>query len=144
MSGSRVDTDVLSAIMRKERHPAVQSWYNEYFHRRDRYLSSITFGEIRYGLLHLPEGAKRRELEREFETHVVTRFRSRMLPVTAAIAERWASFRDLRDRQGRPLSATDGLIAATAFEHNLTMVTGNVKDFQDLGLTIVNPFEFER
>ena len=85
MSGSLVDTDVLSAIMRKERHPAVQSWYNEYFHRRDCYLSSITFGEIRYGLLRIPEGAKRRELEREFESHVVTRFRSRMLPVTAAL-----------------------------------------------------------
>lgn len=51
-------------------------------------------------------------------------------------------FRDLRERRGRPISATDGLLAATAFEHNLAMVTRNVKDFEGLGLTIVNPFEF--
>jgi predicted nucleic acid-binding protein len=47
----------------------------------------------------------------------------------------------LRQLMGRPLQAPDGMIAATALEHGLTVVTRNVKDFDGLGVTILSPWE---
>lgn len=48
-----------------------------------------------------------------------------------------------RQLKGRPLGVLDGQIAATAFEHGLTVVTRNIKDFEDLGVPILNPWEAE-
>ncbi len=60
--------------------------------------------------------------------------------MTLAIAERWGAFEGARQLRGRPLNTADGMIAATAWEHGLTLVSRNVKGFQDLGLSIPNPW----
>jgi toxin FitB len=62
------------------------------------------------------------------------------LPVTRAIAERWGVLDGERQLAGRPLNIADGLIAATALEHALTLVTRNVKDFTGLGLVPLDPW----
>ena len=58
-----------------------------------------------------------------------------------AIAARWGRLDGMRQLSGRPLGAPDGMIAATALEHDLTIVTRNVKDFAGLGVTIFNPWD---
>ena len=68
-------------------------------------------------------------------------FRNRILPVTENIAERWGKLAGEQRRRGRQLTMAGGLIAATALEHGLTLVTRNVKDFESLGLTIINPWK---
>jgi predicted nucleic acid-binding protein len=68
-------------------------------------------------------------------------FANRLLPVTDAIAERWAVLSAQMQRRSTPLAAIDGLIAATALEPGLTMATRNVKDFFGLSLQIFNPWE---
>jgi predicted nucleic acid-binding protein len=68
-------------------------------------------------------------------------FQERILPVTQTIAERLGRLAGERDLAGSPLPISDGLIAATALEHDLTLVTRNLKHFDDLGLRIVNPWE---
>lgn len=68
-------------------------------------------------------------------------FADRVLPVTQAIAERWGVLDGQRQAAGRPLSVPDGMIAATALEHGLTLVTRNVKDFAGLGVGVFNPWD---
>lgn len=92
----------------------------------------------------MPAGARKTRIREWLELEVMDWFAGRILPVTAAVALRWGRLAAARRRQGHALHPADGLIAATALEHGLVLVTRNVKDFQDLGLTIVNPFEFER
>ena len=66
-------------------------------------------------------------------------FAGRIPPVSEEVSERWGILEGQCQLKGRTLSAPDGLIAATALEHNLTVVTRNVKDFSGLGIEIVNP-----
>ena len=68
-------------------------------------------------------------------------FAGRILPMTQAIAERWGVLEGQRQLAGRPLNVPDCMIAATALEHGLTLVTRNVKDFADLGVVLLNPWE---
>jgi hypothetical protein len=77
-------------------------------------------------------------LEKSISAQVPLWFEGRILPVTLAIAERWGELDGIRQLAGRPLNAPEGMIAATALEHHLTMVTRNVKDFAGLGVALIN------
>jgi predicted nucleic acid-binding protein len=88
----------------------------------------------------MPESRRRGQLEEWLETALLPLFAGRVLPVTREIAERWGKLDGTRQLMGRPLNAPDGMIAATALEHGLTVVTRNVKDFEGLGVTILNPW----
>ena len=76
-----------------------------------------------------------------FQTELLTWFRDRVLPVTQSIADRWGALDGQRQLKGTPLNTADGMIAATALEHNLTLVTRNVKDFAALGNDVFNPWD---
>jgi toxin FitB len=65
----------------------------------------------------------------------------RALPVTLYIAERWGDLSAQLKLKGRQRPVVDAVIAATAFKHDLVLVTRNVKDYEDLGITILNPWE---
>ncbi len=67
-------------------------------------------------------------------------FQDRILPVTLMIAERWGVLDGERQLAGRPMNIADGMIAATALEHDLTVVTRNVKDFAGLGVAVFSPW----
>jgi len=68
-------------------------------------------------------------------------FEGRILPVDAPVADRWGVLRAHAQLKGRPLSVVDALLAATAFQHGLTLVSRNVNDFAVTGLALVNPWE---
>jgi predicted nucleic acid-binding protein len=106
----------------------------------DLYLSVITLGEILYGVALLEAGARRRELERYYR-RLEAAFGDRVLPVSAEIAENWARMRADRRTAGRPLALADGLIAATALVHDLTLWTRNMDDFRETGARLLNPWE---
>jgi predicted nucleic acid-binding protein len=105
------------------------------------YLSAITVGELHKGVNLLPPGKRRTQLEDWFDNDLIPRFSDRILPVTPAIGRLWGSLAAGRQLAGRPLAMADGLIAATALEHHLTVVTRNVKDFAGLGVTLLNPWD---
>jgi len=65
----------------------------------------------------------------------------RILPVDLETVGVWAEISTKADRSGRPLSVIDGLIAATAMRHGLTLVTRNARDFEATGVLLVNPWK---
>jgi predicted nucleic acid-binding protein len=101
----------------------------------------VSFGEFRKGITMQAPGKRRDELETWLETDILTMFSGRILPITRSIAERWGVLEGQREQMGRPLHVPDGQIAATALEHGLTLVTRNTKDFDALGINLLNPWE---
>jgi predicted nucleic acid-binding protein len=104
------------------------------------YLSVLTLGEIRKGLAGLTQGRRRTRLETWLEVELRARFAGRILPIDAAVADRWGLIAAGAKRQGKTLSAIDGLLAATALHHNLTIVSRNVSDFADARVQVLNPW----
>ena len=88
-----------------------------------------------------PQAAAVPELETWFHTDLLVWFRNRILPVTHAVADRWGVLDGQCQLRGTPLNTADGMIAATAIEHGLTVVKRNAKDFAGLGVDIFNPWE---
>ncbi len=135
-----IDTNVLSELRRKQPHANVVAWLQQR-PRQSLYLSVLTLGEIRKGIERMadPQDASRRTILLDWlEQELPTYFLGRLLPVDAQVADRWGR---LQSDAGRPLPAIDGLLAATALQHNLTLVTRNVKDFAGFNLEIINPWD---
>ncbi len=97
--------------------------------------------ELRYGTERLPQGARRRRLVSWLTDDLPQRFGARMLAVDAEIADRCGRLMAWIKSSGREIGAMDALIAATADRHDLSVVTRNIKDFKDIGLKLVNPWD---
>ena len=139
MSGYLVDTNVISEFAQPTPNFSVMLWFQE-ADPDELYASVVTFGEIRLGIENLPAGKRRSDLEGWLQTGLPGWFASNLLPVTRNIADRWGRLTIEAKRKGMMLTTADGLIAATALEHGLTLVTRNVKDFDGLGVAILNPW----
>ena len=130
------DANILSEPTKPEPDARVQQWLRRY--EPELVVDPIILGEVRFGILKLPQGNKRQKLEHWFDDVVMGIV---CLPWDAAIAIRWAGLlSDLR-RSGRAMPLKDSMIAATALTHGLTVATRNGRDFQKAGLLVVNPFE---
>jgi tRNA(fMet)-specific endonuclease VapC len=105
------------------------------------YLSAVTVGELRRGFTILPLGKRRTQLELWFEQYLLPLFADRILPVTKSVANRWGVLGGECQLRGTPLNTADGMIAAMALEHDLTVVTRNAKDFAGLGVMLLNPWD---
>jgi predicted nucleic acid-binding protein len=138
VTGFLLDTNVLSEFSRTgEPDQHVDRWLKTTA-EGSLFVSVLTFAEIRRGIELLPFGKRRTQLE-QWQDEVVVSFETRLLPVTKTIADRWALLSAQAQRRGTSLASIDGLIAATALEHDLTLATRNVKDFVGVGVTIFNP-----
>lgn len=131
-----VDTNILSELRRKQPDTRVSDWFAAR-PPMTLYLSVLAMGEIRKGIAAATPPARRQALSDWLETDLPAYFAGRILPVDVAVAQRWG--RLLADA-GRPLPAIDSLLAATAIEHDLVLVTRNVKDFVGLPVDIFNPW----
>jgi predicted nucleic acid-binding protein len=140
MNGFLVDTNVISEILRASPDRHVAGWTQQVT-RQSLFLSVIPMGELRKGLTIMPPGSRRTQLEKSIEEQVLAWFVGRILPVTQSIAERWGILDGERQLAGRPLNVPDGQVAATALEHELTVVARNAKDFAALGVGLLNPWE---
>jgi predicted nucleic acid-binding protein len=140
MSGFLLDTNIPSEIIKTNSDRRVTSWAltqeNATLH-----ISVISIGELRKGIDILPDGKRKVSLENWLKNDLIPSFSGRVLPVTPQIANLWGALSARRQLAGRPLSMADGLIAATALENELTLVTRDVRDYEDLGLAILNPWE---
>jgi toxin FitB len=140
VSGFLLDTNLPSELFRPLPNRNVSQWLA----RQQKpllFLSVVTLGELRKRAVLLPPGKKRSRLEEAIASLISSWFSARILPVTRAIAERWGAMDGECKLKGTSLSTADGMIAATAFEHGLTLVTRNVRDFVDLGVSLLNPWD---
>jgi len=104
------------------------------------YISSVTLAEIRFGI-ELAADAARRGVLNDWLTHVVRpMFEQRTLMVTEDIMFRWRLLIDYGRKSGHTFSQPDLIIAATALEHGLTLVSRNTRDYQKARVTVLNPW----
>lgn len=131
-----VDANVLSEATKPSPNPKVVGWLAA--HETQLAINPIVLGELRFGILLLPKGKRRRELLAWLDSGI--RY-LQMLDFDATTSENWAQLlADLR-KQGRAMPLKDSLIAATARQFQLPIVTRNGKDFAFAGVRVVNPFE---
>ena len=140
MSGFLLDTNCIFELVRPEPEPRVVEWM-EAADEATLYLSVLTVGEIRKGLAGLAQGKRRAHLETWLAVELQARFAGRILPMDAAIADRWGLIAAEAKRRGKALPIIDGLLAATALHHNLTVVSRNASDFTNAQVQVLNPWE---
>jgi predicted nucleic acid-binding protein len=139
LNGSLIDTNVISEFAKANPDPNVIRWFQA-ADPDTLFASVVTLGEIRLGIEDLPMGKRRRDLELWLTTGLPAWFAANLLPVTKEIAERWGRATIEAKRNGLMLATADGLIAATALDHDLTLITRNTKDFAGLGVALLNPW----
>jgi toxin FitB len=140
MSGFLLDTNCISELVRPKPEPRVLEWM-EAADETMLSLSVLTMGEIRKGLAGLAQGKRRTLLETWLEVELQARFAGRIVPIDAAVANRWGQLAADAKRVGKPLSIIDGLLAATALHHDLTVVSRNTSDFTNTHVQVLNPWE---
>ncbi len=134
--GYLIDTNILSELQKGERADlGVRNWYSST--RGDElYLSVLVLGEVRQGIERLRRRDPDQALRLEQRMALIrVRLADRVLPISVAVAERWG-----RNNVPDALPVIDGLLAATALEHDLILVTRNVHDVQRSGVLLLNPF----
>jgi predicted nucleic acid-binding protein len=130
-----VDANVLSEPTRASPAGRVVQWLRD--HEADLVVDPIVLGELELGVLRLPKGRRRLELERWLQQ---TTQQLPCLPMTAQTAGHWARLLAELQRRGLAMPIKDSLIAATALAHGLTVVTRNTRDFQRTGVALIDPF----
>jgi len=140
MSGFLLDTNCVSELIRPQPDRYVVEWMDA-TNEASLYLSVLTLGEIRKALAALPQGTRRTRLETWLEIDLKTRFHGRILPVDGDVADRWGLLAAEAKRKGKPLPVIDGLLAATALHHILTIVSRNASDFAGARVAVLNPWE---
>lgn len=134
-----LDTNIVAEMMREAPAPQVVAWLNDQ-ETSSLLLTTITLGEIAYGLWVLPQGRRRRRLEEGFARILAEAFVGRILPLDEEAAHRYGEVMGRRQKMGRPLAVLDGQIAAIAWAHGHAVATRNVRDFVDCGVEVIDPF----
>ncbi len=134
-----LDTNVISEPSAKHPEPRVMEWLAA--RQSDAlYLSAITLGELRRGILLLDAGRKKRGLLDWLENEIKPTFADRILDVDTEVMEKWADLAAAAKKQGRNTSSFDLIIAAIALVHDYTLATRNTADFTATGVRLVNPW----
>lgn len=120
-------------------NPSLLSWFHN-CKAEAIYISSLSLGEIHYGISLLPEGKKKTEIAQWFE-QVVDAFSERILSVNVDTCVLWGSLRAKARQKGFDLPVIDGLLAATAKLHQMILVTRNINDVKETEIQLLNPWE---
>ena len=134
-----LDTNVLSEVRRPQPDAKVLAWLDQVDEDRV-HLSVISIAEIARGIGLLESGKRKSELALWLEHDLPVRFDGRMLSVDMPAALTWGQLMANSKRAGFALSVMDGWIAAIALSKGLTLVTRNIKDFENLGIALLNPW----
>lgn len=141
MKGWLLDTNVIAALINPNGAPSVKAWaaaQDEHLF----YMSILTLGEYDKGIHHLDVDHPERSRYIAARDALEARFADRILPVSNVVVRRWGMISGSVKRQtGHAPSVIDTLLAATALENMLFLVTRNVKDVRHSGAPVFNPWE---
>jgi predicted nucleic acid-binding protein len=133
-----LDTNVVSELQKTRCDPRVRDFI-EAIPTEELYVSSITLGELSYGVEKLPSGKKKHDLTIWLYAKLPEWFHERVLSLDT---DTWIEWGRIRANAGRTMPVIDMLIAAAAITHHMTLVTRNIKDFEDIeGIILINPWE---
>ena len=139
MTGFLLDTNIISELVKPKPEPKVTTWIDS-IDENLMYLSVLTLGEIRKGIASLRDRSRRVTLEAWLDSDLSLRFAERILPIDRTVADRWGRLAADAAAAKAPLPVIDGLLAATALDQNLTLVTRNTKDVAVTGVPVFNPW----
>ena len=133
-----IDTCVVSEWKRRQPNESVLAWLDTLADDQIAF-SILTIGELSKGILRLPKGRRRDELQ-EWLQDLRDIYTANILPVSFREVEAWAAICAEASRSGKTVSAIDGLLAGTARAHRLTVATRNVTDFLPSGVPLFDPW----
>ena len=139
MSGFLLDTNIISELVKPKPEVNVTEWV-ENTDESLLYLSVLTLGEIRRGIAALPQSRRRATLEAWLDKDLRARFEGRILVIDQEVADRWGLLTAAARNSGKVLPVIDGLLVATALEHNLTLVTRDTGQIPSMGVAVFNPW----
>jgi predicted nucleic acid-binding protein len=134
-----LDTCVISELVKPTPNRKVVDWINE-LPSEALFLCAITIGEVRKGLTKLPDSKKKERLTLWLNTLLIE-YNERIFFIDLMVCENWGVLQGNAEKAGTPMSTIDGLIAATAYTHNLTLATRNENDFTPSNIPIINPWK---
>ncbi|MGO1727591.1 type II toxin-antitoxin system VapC family toxin [Glutamicibacter ardleyensis] len=134
-----LDTNVISEIFRPEPETRVVDWLASL--TGDVAITSVTLAELLSGVRRLPEGRRKTTLAKSIEA-VIGQYRGSrsVLPFDETAAECYADVLAAREGRGAPISTADAQIAAICLAHDATCATRNTKDFEHIGIDLINPW----
>ncbi|MGV1908731.1 PIN domain-containing protein [Agrobacterium cavarae] len=135
-----LDTNVLSEVTKPRPNKDVLTWLHELDEDRT-FISIVSIAEIRRRVALMDKGRKQDALDKWLTDDLPQRFENRIIPVEGLVARAWGDLMALAKRGGRGLASMDGMIAATAVAHQLSLATRNTKDFEGLGINIIDPWK---
>jgi predicted nucleic acid-binding protein len=135
-----LDTDVVSEWAKPRPDQRIVAWL-EAVDEDEVFMSVISFAELRRGVEVLPQGQRRKDLAIWINQDLPDRFDGRVLDVDRRVADAWGRVMARGQRSGRTMTAMDAFFAATAESYALTLVTRNVRDFESLGVPILDPWD---
>ncbi|CAN5131631.1 type II toxin-antitoxin system VapC family toxin [soil metagenome] len=135
-----LDTNVVSEVFKRNPEPHVVAWLDRQY-VADVFISAITAAELLRGVAEMPVGRRRSELSATIAETLETDFAERILPFSVSCAVLFAQIHERRIRVGRPIHLADALIAATALNAGADLLaTRNVRDFEQTGMKVFNPW----
>lgn len=137
-SGFLLDTNVVSEALRPRPDARVLAWLRA--HEARAFLSVVTIGELEAGIRGAPDPRRAEALRAWLDDVLLPQFAHRVLLVDLEVARRWGERTAAARAAGTPVGAVDALIAATAARHGLAVATRNGRDFEPLGVAVVDPW----
>ena len=135
-----LDTNIISELVRANPDPAVLAYVGRQ-PPETVFTAAICVAEIRYGLARMSAGRKRDDLIARITTFFDAGFQDQILPFDRLCAALYGEIRHAREAAGKPIAIEDALIAATARAYGAQAIaTGNLKDFADCGIPLINPW----
>jgi predicted nucleic acid-binding protein len=135
-----LDTCVISELVAKQPDPGVVQWVDNVDEEK-LFLSTITIGEIKKGIEKLAASSHRSALAEWLEDELLVRFKDKILPIDTAVMLIWGKLAADLEKRGQRMPAIDSLLAATALQGGLGLVTRNEDDFAHCGVAVINPWE---